>query len=183
MLLLEKSLTALLRKPGLWFVTVLVNQRIMTCFLWHLTVMVDLAHVLLALNVRALIPEPPGGAWWATRPLRALVLLLLTGVVLLVMGSVRGAAGRRQAGARAVETDSGHTCRERRARGPGLGGRGGGEPRELVVAAAIGGRDVLVRGGGRACAQKGTTHHEAVSTSVHRPTGISRPSSHAVCIG
>ena len=83
---LEKPLTALLRRPGLWFVTVLVNQRIMTWFLWHLTVMVGLAHVLLALDARALLPEPLSGVWWATRPLWALVLLALTGVVVLVMG-------------------------------------------------------------------------------------------------
>src|SRR5699024_4818660 len=55
---LEKPLTALLRRPGLWFVTVLVNQRIMTWFLWHLAVMVGLAHLLLALDARALLPEP-----------------------------------------------------------------------------------------------------------------------------
>src|SRR5690606_12701633 len=83
---LEKPLTALLARPGLWFVTVLVNQRIMTWFLWHLTVMVGVAHVLLALDVRALLPEPLSGVWWATRPLWALVLLALTGVVVLVMG-------------------------------------------------------------------------------------------------
>ncbi|GAA4520440.1 acyltransferase family protein [Brachybacterium paraconglomeratum] len=85
-LLLEKPLTALLRKPGLWFVTVLVNQRIMTWFLWHLTVMVGVAHLLLALDARVLLPEPLSGTWWATRPLWALVLLALTGVVVLVMG-------------------------------------------------------------------------------------------------
>ncbi|MGO1685140.1 MAG: acyltransferase family protein [Brachybacterium sp.] len=85
-LLLEKPLTALLRKPGLWFVTVLVNQRIMTWFLWHLTVMVGVAHLLLALDARVLLPEPLSGAWWATRPLWALLLLALTGLVVLVMG-------------------------------------------------------------------------------------------------
>ncbi|HEX7351365.1 acyltransferase family protein [Brachybacterium sp.] len=85
-LLLEKPLTATLRRPWLWFVTVLVNQRIMTWFLWHLTVMVGVAHLLLALDARALLPEPLSGAWWATRPLWALVLLGLTGVVVLVMG-------------------------------------------------------------------------------------------------
>ncbi|MGP9580392.1 MULTISPECIES: acyltransferase family protein [unclassified Brachybacterium] len=85
-LLLEKPLTALLRRPRLWFVTVLVNQRIMTWFLWHLTVMVGLAHLLLAVDARALLPEPLSGVWWATRPLWALVLLVLTGVVVLVMG-------------------------------------------------------------------------------------------------
>ena len=66
--------------------TVLVNQRIMTWFLWHLTVMVGLAHLLLALDARALLPEPLTGVWWATRPLWAVVLLALTGVVVLAMG-------------------------------------------------------------------------------------------------
>ena len=85
-LLLEKPLTALLRRPRLWFVTVLVNQRIMTWFLWHLTVMVGVAHLLLALDARALLPEPLSGVWWATRPVWAVVLLALTGAVVLVMG-------------------------------------------------------------------------------------------------
>ena len=83
---LERPLTALLRRPGLWFLTVLVNQRIMTWFLWHLTVMVGLAHLLLALDARAVLPEPLTGLWWATRPVWALVLLALTGLVVLVMG-------------------------------------------------------------------------------------------------
>jgi fucose 4-O-acetylase-like acetyltransferase len=83
---LEKPLTALLRRPRLWLVTVLVNKRIMTWFLWHLTVMVGVAHLLLALNARVLLPEPLSGAWWGTRPLWALVLLALTGLVVLVMG-------------------------------------------------------------------------------------------------
>ncbi|MGO2048614.1 MAG: hypothetical protein ACTH2X_15320 [Brachybacterium tyrofermentans] len=42
---LEKPLTALLRQPGLRFVTVLVNQRITTWFVWHLTVTVGLGRV------------------------------------------------------------------------------------------------------------------------------------------
>jgi len=85
-LLLEKPLTAMLARPRIWFVTVLVNQRIMTWFLWHLTVMVGAAHLLLALDARALLPEPLSGVWWATRPLWAVVLLGLTGLVVLVMG-------------------------------------------------------------------------------------------------
>src|SRR5699024_8903651 len=83
---LEKPLTALLRRPGLWLVTVLVNQRIMTWFLWHLTVMVGLAHLLLALDARTMLPGALIGLWWATRPVWALVLLALTGLVVLWMG-------------------------------------------------------------------------------------------------
>ena len=83
---LEKPLTALLRRPGLWFVTVLVNQRIMTWFLWHLSVLVGMAHLLLALDARALLPEPLTGTWWTTRPLWCLALLVITGGIVLVMG-------------------------------------------------------------------------------------------------
>ncbi|MGO2313663.1 acyltransferase family protein [Brachybacterium tyrofermentans] len=85
-LLLERPLTALLRRPRLWFVTVLVNQRIMTWFLWHLTALVGLSHLLLALGGIGLGPAPLSGTWWATRPLWALVLLALTGVMVLVFG-------------------------------------------------------------------------------------------------
>ena len=124
-LLLGNPLTALLRKVGLRSVTVLVNQRIMTWFLWHLTVMVGLAHLPLALDAWAPMPEPLRGSWWATRPLWALVLLALTGGGSAGDGPVRGAVGRQQAGARCVEADP--PCRhgDRRARGDGLGGRGG----------------------------------------------------------
>ena len=42
--------------------------------------------MLLALDARAVLPEPLTGLWWATRPVWALVLLALTGLVVLVMG-------------------------------------------------------------------------------------------------
>ncbi|WP_233190957.1 acyltransferase family protein [Brachybacterium sp. UMB0905] len=83
---LEKPLEALLARPRVWMVTVMVNLRIMTWFLWHLTVMVGLAYLLLGLGATALLPEPLSGLWWATRPLWALVLLALTGLMVLVMG-------------------------------------------------------------------------------------------------
>ncbi|MCT2295738.1 acyltransferase [Brachybacterium muris] len=85
-LLAERPLTALLRRPRIWLVTVMVNRRIMTWFLWHLTAMVGLAHLLLALDAKSLLPVPLSGAWWASRPLWALVLLAITGVIVLVMG-------------------------------------------------------------------------------------------------
>src|SRR5699024_6251806 len=43
-------------------------------------------HLLLALDARVLLPEPLSGVWWATRPVWAVVLLALTGLVVLVMG-------------------------------------------------------------------------------------------------
>ena len=85
-LLLEQPLTAWLARPWPWFVTVLVNQRIMTWFLWHLTALVGLAHLLLALGGPGLGPTPLSGLWWATRPLWALVLLGVTALLVLLFG-------------------------------------------------------------------------------------------------
>jgi hypothetical protein len=85
-LLLEGPLRRLLQRPGIWFATVLVNRRIMTWFLWHLTALVGLAFLLLARGGFGLGPEPLSGIWWATRPLWALVLLGITGVLVLVFG-------------------------------------------------------------------------------------------------
>ncbi|WP_293699085.1 acyltransferase [uncultured Agrococcus sp.] len=85
-LALERPLAALLQRPRLWLVTVLVNQRIMTWFLWHLTVFVGIAHLLIAVGGLGLLPAPLTGIWWATRPLWCLVLLAATGLVVLALG-------------------------------------------------------------------------------------------------
>ncbi|MGC2941049.1 MULTISPECIES: acyltransferase family protein [unclassified Brevibacterium] len=85
-LMLQRPVARLLHSPGLWFLTVLVNQRIMTWFLWHLTALTALANVLIALDAEALLPTPLTGIWWLTRPLWALVLLAITGVLVFVFG-------------------------------------------------------------------------------------------------
>ncbi|EWS82560.1 hypothetical protein BF93_05850 [Brachybacterium phenoliresistens] len=85
-LLAERPLAALLERPRVWFLTVLVNQRIMTWFLWHLTALVALAHLLIALDARPLLPAPLSGVWWLTRPLWCLALLGLTALLVLAFG-------------------------------------------------------------------------------------------------
>ncbi|MCU4298440.1 acyltransferase [Brevibacterium permense] len=85
-LMLQRPLAKLLRSPGLWFLTVLVNQRIMTWFLWHLTALTALANVLIGLDADALLPTPLTGIWWLTRPLWALGLLAITGVLVAIFG-------------------------------------------------------------------------------------------------
>ena len=77
-LLAEPALKRLLQRPRVWLVTVLINQRIMTWFLWHLTALVAFSGVLLALGGPGLHLEPNSGAWWATRPLWWAVLLVVT---------------------------------------------------------------------------------------------------------
>lgn len=45
-----------------------------------------LAWLVIGADARALLPELLTGLWWATRPLWALALVVLTGLVVLVMG-------------------------------------------------------------------------------------------------
>lgn len=88
-LLAEPALARLLARPRPWLVTVLVNRRIMTLFLWHLTVFVGVAHLVLTVSgsaAPAVLPEPLSATWWATRPLWWVVLLALTGLAVLVFG-------------------------------------------------------------------------------------------------
>lgn len=85
-LLAQRPLAALATRPRVWLVTVLVNQRIMTWFLWHLTALVAVAQVLLALDARVLLPTPLSGIWWATRPLWWVALAAVTAVMVLLMG-------------------------------------------------------------------------------------------------
>jgi hypothetical protein len=53
-------------RPKPWRFTILVNARIMTLYLWHLTAMVAVIGISLALKGFGLHSEPLSGAWWAT---------------------------------------------------------------------------------------------------------------------
>lgn len=85
-LLVEQPLTRWLQRPQVWFVTVLLNSRIMTWFLWHLTAMVGLASLLVGLGGIGLGLDPLSAAWWLTRPLWWLVLLALTYGLVVIFG-------------------------------------------------------------------------------------------------
>lgn len=85
-LLAEKPLARLMQRPRLWFAAVLINMRIMSWFLWHLTAMVGVGTLLVALNARTFLPEPLTGTWWATRPLWWLALLAVTAVFVAIFG-------------------------------------------------------------------------------------------------
>ena len=71
---------AWLARRKVWAATVVVNARIMTLFLWHLTAMLVAGSILLAIR----FPLPSGGTagWWATRPVWiACSLAVLSGAV------------------------------------------------------------------------------------------------------
>lgn len=85
-LLAETPLTRWLQRPRIWFVTVMLNSRIMTWFLWHLTAMVGIASLLVALGGIGLGLAPLTALWWLTRPLWWLVLLAVTYGLVLIFG-------------------------------------------------------------------------------------------------
>ncbi|UUW90404.1 acyltransferase family protein [Nocardioides sp. WV_118_6] len=82
---LEPLLRRLVARRRVWVATVLVNGRIMSIYLWHLTMLGVLVAGSLALDGLGLHRLPDTAGWWATRPLYFGVLALLTaGAVALV---------------------------------------------------------------------------------------------------
>ena len=81
---LETPLRRWLARPMPWTLTVLVNGRIMTLYLWHITVMILTIGTLNLLGGIGLGIQPDSGLWWATRPLwiGLLALLLLPAMAL-----------------------------------------------------------------------------------------------------
>ena len=81
----EPLLARWVRRPGPWAATVLVNSRVMTIYLWHLTAMVAVIGVSLLLGGAGLGVEPLTLGWWVTRLLWWAVLALVTlGLVALL---------------------------------------------------------------------------------------------------
>ena len=74
----EPLLARWMRRPGPWAGVVLLNTRIMTLYLWHLTAMVAVLGLSLLLGGVGLGVEPLTRAWWLTRPLWWLVLAAAT---------------------------------------------------------------------------------------------------------
>jgi hypothetical protein len=80
LLSLEKPIRKWLDNLKVWAATVLVNGMIMTLFLWHVTVLVLVTGLALALGGIGLRIAPGTSAWWLTRPIWILTLsvILLT---------------------------------------------------------------------------------------------------------
>lgn len=85
-LLAAPRLARWLERPRVWAATAVVNLRIMSLYLWHLTVMVLVIGTSLLLGGFGLRADPLGIRWWATRPVWFLVLGGLTVVVVLLVG-------------------------------------------------------------------------------------------------
>lgn len=78
LLLVEPALARWLQRPRPWKATILVNVRIMTLYLWHLTAMVLVIGLGLLAGGVGLRAEPLSGTWWALRPLWYAVLVVVT---------------------------------------------------------------------------------------------------------
>lgn len=83
---LEPLLRRLVARRRVWVATVLVNGRIMSIYLWHLTMLGVLVAGSLALDGRGLRLVPDTAAWWATRPLWFAALGGLTVLAVIVVG-------------------------------------------------------------------------------------------------
>jgi peptidoglycan/LPS O-acetylase OafA/YrhL len=83
---LEPVLIRWLRRPLPWAATALVNTRIMTIYLWHLTAMIAVISVSLLLGGFGLGVEPLTAGWWLSRPLWLVVLGAVTGGFVTLLG-------------------------------------------------------------------------------------------------
>jgi fucose 4-O-acetylase-like acetyltransferase len=86
LLALEPVLARWLLRATPWRATILVNSRIMTLYLWHLTAMVVTIGSLDALGGFGLHVEPLTAAWWWTRPLWWLGLGAVVAAFIAVFG-------------------------------------------------------------------------------------------------
>ncbi len=86
LLALEPVLARWLRRPRPWRFTILVNARIMTLYLWHLTAMVSVIGSSLALGGVGLRATPLSGVWWVTRPLWWMTLAAATVGFIAIFG-------------------------------------------------------------------------------------------------
>ncbi len=85
LLALEGPMRRALQSINLWAATVLINTMIMTVYLWHITVMILFVAVLFLVGGFGLGIEPGIQAWWLSRPLWVLVLIVLLAPVALLL--------------------------------------------------------------------------------------------------
>ncbi|WP_078853331.1 acyltransferase family protein [Streptomyces sp. FxanaA7] len=81
-----------LERPKVWRAVVAANGVSMTAFLWHLSAMLGVYGVLLALDVE--LPTPATGAWWVQLPLRIAFAAVLTAVLVAAFRSFERPAAR-----------------------------------------------------------------------------------------
>lgn len=91
----EGRLHRLVSGPRLWTAVVVLESRLMTVFLWHLTALGILAALAMRLGGLGLHQRPNTVEWWLLRPPWILVLLALTAVVTALLGRFEDPSWRR----------------------------------------------------------------------------------------
>ncbi|WP_055702794.1 acyltransferase family protein [Streptomyces silaceus] len=86
-----------LARPRVWRGVVAANGISMTAFLWHLTAMLGVYGMLLALDVP--LPEPATGAWWAQVPPRMAAAAVLTAALVAAFRRFERPGAARESGA------------------------------------------------------------------------------------
>ena len=85
-LLAEPALHRLAVRPRVWSLVVLLDLRMMTVYLWHLTALPILGALSLWLAGVGLQDLPDSGAWWAWRPAWLAALAVTTAGLVAVFG-------------------------------------------------------------------------------------------------
>lgn len=93
-LLLEAPASRWLQNVRRWSWVIMLNQMIMSVYLWHITAMIVVIGFAMALGGIGLEMQPGTGAWWALRPLWVIFFTVaLTPFVLMFLRFEAGARG------------------------------------------------------------------------------------------
>jgi hypothetical protein len=99
LLSLESPMRRWLERTGPWAATILINGRIMSVYLWHLTALVLTVGLASLLDGWGLGFEPGSATWWATRPIWMAWLALALLPFLAMFGRFERASGSPTTGA------------------------------------------------------------------------------------
>ena len=86
-LLMTAPISKWLQRTKPWAVVILMNQMIMTIYLWHMTALILIVGLALALGGVGLSVEPSTSTWWSLRPMW--LIFYLAALIPLVLIFVR----------------------------------------------------------------------------------------------
>ena len=82
----QPALERLAQRPAIWWSVVMVERRVMTVYLWHLTALAILGAVSLWLGGAGLHAYPNTADWWGQRPAWLLTLAVTTVTLVALIG-------------------------------------------------------------------------------------------------
>lgn len=88
MLLVAEPVSRWMNNLRPWLLVVLVSQRIMTIYLWHITVLIALAGIGIITSGIGLQEQPGSALWWLERPIWIAVLTAALSLFVVLFGRV-----------------------------------------------------------------------------------------------